>query len=130
MNIRQLSKNFVSSNDDGDRDAVANYFHEDIVFCTLDGNEIVGAANVAKSLQELTSGPMGKMSFELLNVTADEEAQTSAVYWHAFHKDESGDTMFSWFGNDILTWKDGKIIRKDTFGKCDAPKVVVRGQDI
>ncbi|MEE9272148.1 MAG: nuclear transport factor 2 family protein [Robiginitomaculum sp.] len=124
MNIHQLSIKFVADNEAGNFGDIAKFFHENIVFCMLDGTEVSGVDNVIKTLQELMSGPMGKMSFELLSVIADEDAHISTVYWRAVHKDKDGNAMFSWLGNDILTWRDSKIVRKDTFGKCDAPKIV------
>lgn len=105
-----------------DLDAILNYFAEDGIFLLARGpnpwgTRLVGKAEIRKVLSKRFS-TIHDMRWETIGRWVNGNKAVSE--WVVTGTTENGERL-EYFGCDLWEFKNGQIVKKDTYWKCDGP---------
>ena len=139
MSLASITETYVNSFNETDIDGVMEFFHPECVYVTLQGPEIRGYNAIREEFAQQFKGKLGDLRFPIEERIFDEAKQIAVITWDCVHDLAPPPTrnlslgflarvmrvLFGtkvrWHGLDVLHFKDGKIIRKSTFGKTPYP---------
>jgi ketosteroid isomerase-like protein len=115
----QRVREFVAAFNRRDLDAVMTYFADDAVYDELTGTRHVGKSAVREAFVPQFRGDYGAIVFDEHDLFVDEAAGKALVAWICRLEGKRG----GWRGLDVLCFRDGLVVEKQTYTKADAPKI-------
>jgi uncharacterized protein (TIGR02246 family) len=119
--LRELTLAFTEAFNRDDLDGVMRYFAEDAVYNEFNGKESRGLAAIRATFEPQFRGEFGTIRFETEDVFADGETGRALVGW-VCRVTREGKSR-GWRGLDVLHFRAGKIVVKETYAKAERPLV-------
>ncbi len=122
--LADLVARFTDAFNRDDLDGVLSFMAEDAVYDEYDGTRSVGKAAIRRAFEPQFRGDFGQIRFQAEDLFVDAEAGKALISWECTL--ESPGRAGGWRGLDILHFKAGKIIVKQTYAKTQKPLMAKR----
>ncbi len=103
-------------------DEVMAYFADDAVYDEFHGGRHVGKAAIRAAFEPQFAGKYGRMRFHTEDMFLDAEAGKAMISWLLTL--ETGAHAGGWRGLDLLHFRDGRLVEKQTYAKTERPRIV------
>jgi len=122
--IEKLTLDFTAAFNRDDLDGVMSYFAEDGIYEQLDDRRAVGKAAIRVAFEPQFRGDFGEMRFLQEDLFIDAAAGKAMISWTCTLATSRGPA--GWRGLDLLHWKGGRLVLKQTYGKAKVPRLQPR----
>lgn len=117
--LRSLVLEFTDAFNRDDLEAVMAYFAEDAFYDEFHGSRSQGKAAIRAVFEPQFAGAFGVIRFVTEDVIADVETGKAMVRWLCTV--EKSGKRSAWRGLDVLRFRGGKIVWKETYAKAQVP---------
>jgi len=117
--LGRLVLEFTEAFNRDDLDAVMSYFAEDAFYDEFHGARAHGKAAIRKVFEPQFARAFGVIHFVAEDVFADEGTGQATVRWLCVI--DKDDKRRAWRGLDVLRFRGGKLIEKETYAKAPVP---------
>lgn len=117
--LEALTREFTEAFNRDDLEGVMSFMADDVVYDEFNGTRSVGKAAVRAAFAPQFRGDFGTIRFHTEDMFVDPEAGKAMISWTC-HVDQ-GHRAGGWRGLDLLHFRDGKLVVKETYAKAKAP---------
>jgi ketosteroid isomerase-like protein len=117
--LHRLVLDFTEAFNRDDLEAVMDYFAEDAFYDEFHGARSQGKAAIRAVFEPQFAGAYGVIRFHTEDVFAEAETGKAMVRWLCVV--EKGGKRRAWRGLDLLRFRDGKLVEKETYAKAPVP---------
>ena len=117
--IEKLTIDFTAAFNRDDLDGVRGYFAHDGVYEQLDDRRAIGKAAIRAACEPQLRGDFGEMRFAQEDLFVDAAAGKAMISWTCALHTRRG--RAAWRGLDLLYWRDGELVLKQTYCKAKVP---------
>ncbi len=113
---------FTEAFNDEDLDGVMSFFSDDAVYDEFDGARHVGKDAIRAAFVPQFRGDFGKIRFRAEDMFLDAVTGKALISWLCTL--ETPERAGGWRGLDILHFRDGHLVEKQTYAKTTSPQMV------
>lgn len=117
--LHRLVLDFTEAFNRDDLDEVMAYFAEDAFYDEFHGRRSHGKAAIREAFELQFAGAYGVIRFRTEDVFAEPETGKALVRWLCVVEKDGGTR--AWRGLDVLRFRDGKLVEKETYAKAPVP---------
>lgn len=119
QDFHRLVLDFTEAFNRDDLEAVMDCFAEDAFYDEFHGRRSHGKAEIRKVFEPQFAGAFGVIRFRTEDVFAEPETGKALVRWLCVIEKDGVER--AWRGLDILRFRDGKLVEKETYAKAPVP---------
>ena len=120
--LERLVIDFTEAFNAEDLDGVMSFFAADAVYDEFDGSRRVGKEAIREALVPQFRGDFGKIRFRAEDIVLDAATGKALISWLCTL--ETAERAGGWRGLDILHFRDGRLVEKQTYAKTKSPSLV------
>ncbi|MDP6709234.1 MAG: nuclear transport factor 2 family protein [Alphaproteobacteria bacterium] len=120
--LEKLVIDFTEAFNADDLDGVMSYFADDAVYDEFDGARHVGKEAIRAAFVPQFRGDFGKIRFRAEDMFLDADTGKALISWLCTL--ETPERAGGWRGLDILHFRDGRLVEKQTYAKTKSPTMV------